>query len=316
MTPIYYKITLSLFVFMLQAGQNFEIHPIFGLPVTKESRQVEAARSKNSAYNKRLNDHISSLDLELKSRRVRLLSDEATTKDFLDGILSTHGYSVEGRDSVLDKQTTNIKRIRQRKDRSRSLSKFDEKLKEIRDARQTERGKDNGCVSFSGQHLTEYGIKKNLYRSRSVHNLLKECEKHNPAYKITRDQDTVFPLYHRKNIATEAYQRSLSIVEPPLRRIKPKTSNNHLVLANDWFDLSSSWPSTKAFPTNQTRLPSLDYGYRWGNVWALNIIGICVSSSMILLAPETFYKAFKCQTSVLCFMRHLHFVFPAQIIRQ
>ena len=231
--------------------------------MTKESRQIEAARSKNSAYDKRLNDHISSLELAMKSRKVHLLSEEATTKDFLDGILSTQGYSVEGKDSVLHKQTTNVNRTRQRKDRSRSLSKFDEKLKEIREARQSERSRDNGLLPFSAQQMTEFRIKRNLYRSRSEHNLLKLYEKHTTSYKITKNQETVFPLYQRKTIATEAYHRSLSVSESPIRRQKAKkTLNNHLVLANDWFDLSSSWPSTSSDSTNQTRLPSLDLGYR------------------------------------------------------
>ena len=252
---------ISFFVF--QAGQNFEIHPIFGLPVTKESRQVEAARSKNSAYDKRLNDQITSLDLEMRSRRVRLLSDEATTKDFLDGILSTHGYSIEGRDSVFDNRKTIINRKRQRKDRSHSLSKFDEKLKEIRDARQNERDKDNELLPTFGKHLSEFRIKRNLYRSRSEHNLLKQYEQQIPPYKITKDQNTVFPLYQRKTIATEAYHRSLLVNEPPIRRLKTRgQSNNHHVLANDWFDLSKSWPSTASNFTNQTKLPSLDFGYR------------------------------------------------------
>lgn len=199
----------------------------------------------------------------MKSRRVRLLSDEATTKDFLDGILSTQGYNIEGRDSVFEKQIKNDNRTNQGKTGSRSLSKFDEKLKEIKDARQIERGRDNGILPFSVQQLTEFRIKRNLYRSRSEHNLLKQCEKQTSPYKITKDQETVFPLYQRKTIATEAYQRSLSVNEPPLRRLKPKqSSNNNLVLANDWFDLSSSWPSTSSDSTNQTKLPSLDSGYR------------------------------------------------------
>lgn len=219
--------------------------------MTKESRQVEAARSKNSAYDKRLSDQISDLDLELKTRRVRLLSDEANTKDFLNGILSTRGYSTEGRNSEIEHSA----KVRQRRRRSRSLSKFDEKLREIREARRTERYKTSSFQRFPVTNLTEFRIKRNLYRSKSEHNLLKECEKNNPSYKITAEQETVFPLYQRKTIAQDAYRRAQSVVETPLRR--KKTVKGGLILANDWFDLSSSWPQTKDFTSSRTTLPSL-----------------------------------------------------------
>lgn len=252
--------SITLLLCFLQATQNYEIHPIFGLPVAKETRQVEAARNKNSSYDKRLDNQISSLDLELKSRRVRLLSDEASVKDFLGGILCTQGCGVISQPSDSNTHRARNKEVHKRKQKSGSLNKFDERLREIREARQTERYKTSSFEPFPDVNLTEYGIKRNLYRSRSEHNLLKHCEKYNPAYKITKEQQTVFPLYQRKTIAMDAYQRSLSLTEPPLSRSnKSKVLSKNQILANDWFDVQKPQmmkASTKHPPGKKSSLPS------------------------------------------------------------
>ena len=246
---------------MLQVDQNYEIDPIFGLPVTKESCKVEAARNKNSSYEKRLSDEMSSLDLELKSRRVRLLSDEASVKDFLGEILTTEGGKVASPSTLIGKQRHGKRSLRTGP--SRSLSEFDEKLKQIKKARETERYKTSTFPSLHGLHLAEYRIKRNLYRTKSEHNLLKECEKHSTVYNIINDQKTIYPLYRRKTVAMDAYQRSLSYIEPPLspKGRRKSVKNTDIFVTSKQFTqqgiMSSSVSKTKHFSERQGKLPHI-----------------------------------------------------------
>ena len=229
--------------------------------MTKESRYVEAARNKNSSYDKRLSTEKSSLDLKLKSRRVRLLSDEASVKDFLGEILSTDGCRIVSPTSPTgsNKNITNLRR----NGNSRSLNEFDEKLKEMRKVREIERHKTSSFPSFPVS-LTEYRIKRNLYRSKSEHNLLKECEKHNSVYQIIKEQKTVFPLYRRKTVAMDAYQRSLSGIEPRINlSSKQKSSQGDFFPTKEMFAPQGHSNSVlyDKLPRGQSKLPHIEIPY-------------------------------------------------------